>query len=225
MDVSFKDFLPQVLLIVFSVVLGLTLTKRIEKIQERKKANKLVSHLKEEIAWNRNEVLEWMPYHQDLKKAIDSVSKEDAFIQAFEENPLVLHSLAPSGLFNGSINTAAWETAKLSNSMSDIPYPILKDISKVYHQLGITFEPISDMGDMLMRADINAKGKSHGNLFTMSRQLRELVGREYRFLIYCNRVLGDRNGTEGEVIDSLVNLKMEEKRRRAEQKEKEKENG
>ena len=220
MDVTFKEILPQILLIVFSVVLGLTLTKRIETIQTRKKADKLVIHLKEEIAWNRTQVLDWMPYHQKLKTAIDSVSKEPSFISAFEEDLFVLDSLASKGLFNGSINTAAWETAKLSNAMSEIPYTLLKDISKVYNQLGATLDPIGDMGDLLMRSDVNAKGKSKGSLFTLSRQLRELIGREYRFLIYCNQVLGDTNGSDGAVIDSLIDLRIKEKRMKAESQKK-----
>jgi len=186
-----KEYIPQVLLIVFSVVLGLFLSERINKQQEKKMAKQLVSHLKTEVNQWRETMLDWMPYHKDLKNKVDSLRMNDQFIQSFEKNADVFRNLSTQGIFNGTVTSAAWETALLNPAISEISYAQLRDFSKVYTQIDHTTKSLYDVNDLYMDVDINTKGKSRKNLKEFSMLMNEFIGRETRLIFYCNEALGD----------------------------------
>lgn len=186
-----KIYIPQILLIVFSVVLGLYLSEKINQRQDRQMAQQLVSYLKTEVKQCRETMLEWIPYHEKLKITIDSLIKDEAFIKQFEENPNALFYGADKGLFNGDITSTAWETALLNPAISEISYTQLKDFHKVYNQIDITFRPLEDMTDLVFSADFNAPNKSKQNLQVFSSLLWEMIGREKSLIFYCNEVLED----------------------------------
>ncbi len=191
-----KEYVPQVLLIVFSVVLGLFLSEKIKERQDKQMAQQLVSHLKTEIEQCRETMLEWMPYHKNLKHKLDSLRVDDSFIKEFENDPSAIFEVAPRGFFNGKVTSVAWETALLNPAISEISYHQLRDFKSVYNQLDITFfdttlSPMSDIMNLFTDPDFNAPNKSKQNLQAFSMSTQELIGREIDVIIYCNRALGD----------------------------------
>ena len=124
-----KEYVPQVLLIVFSVVLGLFLSEKIKERQDKQMAQQLVNHLNIELKQCREIMLEWMPYHQDFKHKLDSSIVEESFIKNFEQDYSVLFELAPNGFMGEQITSTAWETALLNPAISEISYHQLRDFN------------------------------------------------------------------------------------------------
>jgi len=189
-------YVPQILLIVFSVVLGLFLSEKIKERQDKQMAQQLVSHLKTEIEQCRETMLEWMPYHQDLKNKLDSLRVDDSFIKEFEKDPSAIFKVAPRGFFNGKVTSVAWETALLNPAISEISYHQMRDFKNVYNQLDITFfdgnrSPLQKMMNLALSFDFNSLNKSKQNLQAFSSSTQELIGREIDVIIYCNKALGD----------------------------------
>lgn len=207
----FQEYIPQVVLIVFSVVLGLFLSEEISKRQDKKMAEQLVGHLKKEISHNREEILEWMPYHYKLRNKLDSAIGEEVFIKSFINDPNVLFEHFDRGLFNGTINTAAWETAVLNPAVSEISYEQLTDFSKVYKQIDITYKPLLvRLQDLTTAGDFNASESAAGNLQTLITLIQELAGREYSLLANCNMALGDTLEPQNKIIGRLIKRKRKQ---------------
>ncbi len=200
----FREYVPQILLIVFSVVLGLYLNEKIQSRQDKRMAKQLVDQLRLEIKNNRATIIEWLPYHERAKAVIDSLKTEQKFIDSFVQDSRAIYQAAPRGLFNGELSKSAWETASLNPAMSEISYHNLRAYSKVYSQMDITFQPIEKLSELFLSKDFNAQDQVEHTLFSSSRLFRELIGREYRFLIYCNEALGDTLISQEVFIDSLL---------------------
>lgn len=73
--------LTQIALIVFSVVLGLYLSERIEAYKNKKDAANILSKVKAEVNDNRRIIDYWSPYHQEIKAKLDSLIKEESFVE------------------------------------------------------------------------------------------------------------------------------------------------
>jgi len=201
---AFRLYLPQVLLIVFSVVLGLVLNDAIKKRQDRKMAIKIVNTLKGEIVECRESMLFWQPYHKGCKLKLDSLRKDKNFVSKFIESPTALSTIVPKGIYNGNISMTAWETAKISPVISQIDYKQLRELADVYNQIDVTFSTIGDLSDIVFSSNFNGKDHAESNLQRLSLLLRELIGKEHRLIQNCNKVLGDTMQHPSIVIDSLI---------------------
>ena len=91
MSTTIKQNLTRVILIVFSVVLGLYLSERIEERKQQREARELLAILKAEIQENIVILNEWVPYHQIISRRLDSLAQEPEFIEAFIESKEVFY--------------------------------------------------------------------------------------------------------------------------------------
>ena len=111
-----KQNLTQVVLIVFSVVLGLYLSERIEERKDKQLSENLLSRINSEVKDNRKLVKEWIVYHQKFTKDLDSLSTNEKFIEKFVNNKYTLFELLPeetNGTFMSRLPTNdAWDIAK-----------------------------------------------------------------------------------------------------------------
>ena len=83
MKKSIKENITQLFLIVFSVVLGLYLSERIEENKSKKEAALLLSKITAEVNENRKLLEEWIPYHRQVYSSLDSLIEDDGFVQRF----------------------------------------------------------------------------------------------------------------------------------------------
>ena len=77
---AIKQNLTQVVLIVFSVVLGLYLSERIEERKGKQASDNLLVKIKSEVNENINLVEDWALYHQEIYENLDSLSTDEIFI-------------------------------------------------------------------------------------------------------------------------------------------------
>jgi hypothetical protein len=189
MKKSILSNLTQIFLIVFSVVLGLYLSERIEESKNEKDAKKLLSKIKSEVKDNKILVAHWAPYHKEISIKLDSLSKDEKFIQGFIKDESVLfQKILDRGTFMSTMPTRdAWDIAKSHPLVVNIDYDELIIISRVYNQQKVTFDAATEISKVFLSPDFNSSEKAKVNLKILKSQMREIVSREYQLLEYFNQ--------------------------------------
>ena len=180
-----KDILTQFALIVFSVVLGLYLSERIEERKKRQESEELLATIKSELRDNIKLMEDWVPYHAEIKQKLDSLSKEPAFVQEFIDNRYVLFRLFTRGSFMKKFPTDdAWDIAKSHPLIVNVDYDKLLILSRVYSHQENAFEPGFKMFELLESKDVNVPEDAALNLELLSNRMHELVAREVDVLYF-----------------------------------------
>jgi len=183
---SIVENIKQVLLIVFSVVLGIFLSERIEEQKTEKEATLLLSRIKSEVADNKMLMEKWAPYHQDIVNRLDTLIPNDSFILDFAEDPSTLFKrvLKKGTLMGRMPSSDAWEIAKAHPLTVHFDYDELPILSKIYNQQKMTFEPANKIAEFFYSTDLNEIGKARKNLKEFRNQMGEIVGREKQLMEY-----------------------------------------
>ena len=188
MKKSIIENISQIFLIVFSVVLGLFLSERIEEAKNEKDANKLLSKIKSEVKDNKTLVAHWAPYHKEIAIKLDSLSKDETFIQAFiKDETILFQKILTRGTFMSAMPTRdAWDIAKSHPLIVNFDYDELLILSRVYSQQKVTFDSAYKISEIFLLPDFNSAEKAKLNLNIFRNQMREIVAREYQLLNYFN---------------------------------------
>ncbi len=183
---TFKQYIGQAALIVFSVVLGLYLSERIEERKKRKESEELLTQIKSEVKDNITLLEEFVPYHQEMHRNLDSLSKDSVFIEDFiNDKFLLFEKLLTKGTFMGrSPANDAWDIAKSHPLIMKIDYDKLLILSRIYNQQEGTFEPADEMFELFFSKDVNIEKDAKSNLELMSNRMHELVARETQLMYY-----------------------------------------
>ncbi len=183
---SLTDNLKQLFLIVFSVVLGLFLSERIEERKNEREAAMLLSKITSEVNDNKKLLEEWVPYHRQIVHRLDSLINDETFINDFidDESTLFEAILTEGNLMGSSPSDDAWDIAKSHPLIVHFDYEELLVLSRIYNQQAMTYEPIPKVIELLLSADFNNKEHAKPNLQTFKNQFREVVSREIQLMIY-----------------------------------------
>lgn len=129
---DWKEYLGESLLIIFSVVLALFLSEKINKIHEEQETRQVLRQLRDELINNKKQEEEQYSYHLSVLKNIDSALNNPSFAQQFIHNgEIKLSILAPFGVLLHDMNDVAWQIAKQNNVFAKIDldtYSLLTDI-------------------------------------------------------------------------------------------------
>ena len=180
--------LIQLLLIVFSVVLGIFLSERIEEQKNKAEAAKLLSKVKLEVNDNKELLEYWAPYHGEIAQKFDSLFKSDIFIENFinDKSTLFKEALA-RGTFMGRLPSSdAWDIAKSHPLIVNFDHDELLILSKIYNQQKSTFEPTARISEIFFSPDFNTRENANYNLQKLNNLMQEIVSRETQLIIYFN---------------------------------------
>ncbi len=188
MKKSILNSLGQVLLIVFSVVLGLYLSERIEDRKNELEANKLLQKIKSELVNNKEILAYWVPYHEEILYKVDSLSGNEEFIEEFiRDKSALFEKVLTRGTFMGAApSNDAWDIAKAHPLIVNLEYEELLIISKIYNQQKSTFEPSGKISDLFFSGSVNKRENAKENLEKFRNLLREIVSREFDLVSYYN---------------------------------------
>jgi len=183
--------MPQVLLIVFSVVLGLYLNQKLVDRNEQRQANELLSLVLEEVKTNRAMTADWKPYHDSVKVNFLKLKSDDEFLKEFTINKEILFgTLFTRGAFMRQLpSNSAWEIAKSNPLVSKINFKDMKLLADVYSAQEYVYEPFFKMLDYFNSPGINHKEVAKESLTNMYINFREVVGRENFYLQTCDTAL------------------------------------
>lgn len=203
MNSTIKGNITQFVLIVFSVVLGLYLSERIEDRKTRQESKQLLTTIESEVKDNIRLLKKWSPYHLEVYKNLDSLSNNEEFIQEFVNDKTILFSkLFTRGTFMGRLPASdAWDIAKSHPRIVNIDYDKLVKLSRIYNQQEVSFEPGMEMIELFKSKHVNTKKDAKSNLKLMSNCMRELVALEEQLMYYYNKA--------EETLDLREDSKME----------------
>jgi len=186
-----KQNLTQVILIVFSVVLGLFLSERIEERKDKQLADNLLAKIKSEVNDNRKLVKEWVVYHQAFTKNLDSLATNEQFIREFIGDKFTIFRLLPeetNGTFMGRLpSNDAWDIAKSHPLTVNIDYDKLLILSKIYTQQKLSFEPMVEMFELFKSKDFNIEKNAKSSLNTVLENMYEQISLERQLIYYYDQ--------------------------------------
>jgi len=196
-----KENLTQAILIVFSVVLGLYLSERIEERKNRQKSANLLAVITSEVSDNIKLMEDWASYHQEMCKNLDSLSKNEVFIAGFiKDKSILFKKVVTRRTFMARYPANdAWDIAKSHPLIVNVDYDKLLMLSKVYNQQNATFEPMSEIFELYSSKNVNIEKEAKSNLEFISDRMKELVARELLLMHYYKEAkeifdLPDNNG-------------------------------
>ena len=187
MKQSLANYIIQIALIVFSVVLGLYLNGRFEDLKEKKEASKLLSKIKAEL--NENKILldSWVPYHGEIIEKLDSLSTREQFVQDFTKDKLAIYAAFNRGTIMSDMPAAdTWDIAKSHPIIVNFDYDELLTLSKVYNQQKFTYESIPKLIEFMLSTEFNSKDNAKQNLALFKDKLEDIYGREMQLVNYYN---------------------------------------
>jgi len=150
--------ITQICLIVFSVVLGLYLSERIEDRKNEKEATKLLAKVKSELKENKTLLDEWAPYHREIVNSLDSLSENEKFITNFIRDKSSLYKVFTKGtIMSATPSNDAWDIAKSHPLIVNFEYDVLLILSKLYNQQNISFEGFPKLVEILISTDFNSE--------------------------------------------------------------------
>ena len=184
MKKSLLENIKQLFLIVFSVVLGIFLSERIEERKNEKEAALLLSKIKSEINDNKKLLEYWVPYHQEIVDRLDSLNGDEIFVRNFidDESTLYEEVITRGTIMGSSPAKDAWDIAKSHPLIVHFDYEELLILSKIYHQQGTTYGPVPKIIELFLSADFNSREKAKSNLQTFRNGMREVVSREIQLM-------------------------------------------
>ena len=129
---TWKEYLGESLLIIFSVLFALLLTEIFNNIHEKQHTREILNAVRKELIDNMQKEQEQYQYHLQVLKNIDSALANPAFQHQFINNGIInLDTIAPHGVTIRDLNDIAWQVAKQDNIFSKIDladYGLLTDI-------------------------------------------------------------------------------------------------
>ena len=185
-SIDIGGIITQFVLIVFSVVLGLYLSERIEERKKIQESEELLAKIKAEVKDNIILLNEWVPYHQEIKWKLDSIYNDPEFIEAFVADKFAFFErLLSKGTFMGrSPANDAWDIAKAHPLIVNFEYDKLLILSRIYKQQEMTFEPAMKMIEIFDSKGVNSSQEARANLEVMLNHWHELVAREEQLMVY-----------------------------------------
>lgn len=180
--------LSQLFLIVFSVVLGIFLSERLEEQKNKNEAMKLLSKITLEVNDNKKLLERWVPYHADIAMKLDSLSNNDVFVENFiDDKSTLFREVLTEGTFMGRMPSSdAWDIAKAHPLIVNFDYDELLILSKIYNQMESTFKPTSEISEIFFSSDFNSKESAKPNLQKLNNLMQEIASREHQLMIYFN---------------------------------------
>jgi hypothetical protein len=187
---KFRHFLAEAMLIVLSVLLALFLNEYRSHIKDDKARAKAEENIAQELEKNKEILVEYLPYHQNLLKSLGETIPSDSAVNALiTPMGLDLLELAPRGIMQEFPNSAAWETIRSNSLMSDVNYSLLYALTDTYNQQERTIQVLDGLIDVALSREALDPEQARPTLILLLYQMRELVGRESLLLQKYNESL------------------------------------
>ena len=130
---TWKEYLGECLLIVFSVILALGLTEYFNNLHDKNKANEILRQLRLELISNKQDAQDQYNYHLQVFKLIDSAKANPAFAKKFlDSGKLHFSVIMPQGATLHDLKDEAWQLAKQNDVISKVDYDTYSLLAGTY---------------------------------------------------------------------------------------------
>ena len=180
---TWKNYLFEGALIVFSVMLALFLNQIVENINTSRDKEKAISHITAELQRNLEIVEEWAVIHNRMKSRTDSIiNGQNAELrnQLLDESILNLGVLTGGeSIVNSSLSNTAWETAKATRIINEFEFETVELLTGVYSLQELVFNnTIMKLTDTFFERETHDPELLEGTLLQLQLRFTELVGQE-----------------------------------------------
>lgn len=131
---TWKEYVEECALIVFSVIIALVVTEAINTRHEKQHTREVLHQLREELLENKKNEEEQYKYHQQVLKNIDSALHNPGLAEKFITNgEISLKTIAPDGVLVHDLNDVAWQVAKQNNIFSKLDLSTYGLLTNIYN--------------------------------------------------------------------------------------------
>lgn len=164
-EIEWKEYLIESLLIVFSVLLALFLTERINKSHDRKYTKDLLKNIVIELKKNKTAIIEMQEYNLKVLNKIDSALVDRKIQEAIVSNSeFHLNVIAPNGVLFRYLDDDAWTIAKNNNIISKLDIKSVSVLNKVYEDLERIGKVEDEVAQVIFERNSRDPGQIHSTL-------------------------------------------------------------
>jgi hypothetical protein len=148
---TWKEYLGESFLIIFSVVLAIILTEVINKIHENNQTHEILRELRDELTANKKAEELQYKYHLQVLNNIDSALNNINFQKKiFDSGRFHLYLIAPDGVLLEDLNDVAWQAAKQYNIFSRLDIKTLGLLTDIYNHQQRIIKTEDEIGKVLL---------------------------------------------------------------------------
>jgi hypothetical protein len=165
---TWKEYLGESLLIVFSVLFALLLTEIFNDIHEKQHTREILNAVRTELTDNMKRAQEQYQYHLKVLKNIDSAIANPAFQNQFINNGVLhIEAIVPNGVTYRDLNDIAWQVAKQDNIFSKIHLADYSLLTDIYEQQQRITKVEQEIGNLLLSRESRTAADNRITLILM----------------------------------------------------------
>lgn len=184
MSSTFKRYLGEGLLIVFSVLFALFINKLVDDSKTQDKKEIAISGISNELYRNQAIIQRWKKHHISIQNRTDELLKgkktdlRDS-LESYEYLNLSLLTNEQS-FVDAIITNTAWESAKSTGIISEFDFETTQKLTHVYAMQDVLMDrTLMEIIDLYFDSDSHDLSQLDKTLLLLQLRLSELVGQEY----------------------------------------------
>ena len=183
MKKSFKSYLSEGLLIVFSVLFALFINGVSEDMKMKKQKNIAIENIKRELTKNVKILKNWQSQHKVFDLQVSNLinGKNDSLLNALKKKKYLDFGLITNSksLINSILTDTAWETAKTTSIIAEFDFELIEELTRTYTLQNIVVEKtLGGITALYFSGDSHNLNKINETLLQFNLRFNELVGQE-----------------------------------------------
>ena len=183
MKKSFKNYLLEGLLIVFSVLFALFINGISENLKIQKQKKIAIENIKRELNANVKTLKNWQKEHQIYDQQVSKLinGKSDSLLNALKKKKYLDFALITNSksLINSILTDTAWETAKTTNIIAEFDFELIEELTRTYTLQSIVVEKtLGGITALYFSVDSHNLNNLDRTLLQFNLRFNELVGQE-----------------------------------------------
>ena len=193
---SFRKYLGEAFLIVFSVLFALFINNLAQNHQTKKKKKTALESIRKELHKNAAIVAGWRTEHAAISERLQDLinGKNDSLKnRLLEYENLELRLLTDNkSLIEAILSDTAWESAKSSGIVSEFDFSATQSLTAVYDMQNVmTDETVMKILDLYFDRESHNMDNLMATLYQFGLRFYELVGQEYLMEQLYNNAIKD----------------------------------
>jgi hypothetical protein len=188
MKKSFKNYLAEGFLIVFSVLFALFISGVSDDLKIKKQKRIAIDNIKRELTQNAKVLENWQKNHKIIDRQVSELinGKNDSLLMALKNKKYLDFGLITNSrsLINSILTDTAWETAKTTNIISELDFELIEELTRTYTLQNIVVQKtLGGITELYFSAKTHDLNNLNKTLLQFNLRFNELVGQE-RILEY-----------------------------------------
>jgi hypothetical protein len=165
---TWKEYVGESLLIVFSVLFALLLTEIFNNIHEKQHTREILKAVRTELQDNMHKEQEQYQYHLQVLRNIDSALADPAFQKQFINNGVInLTIIAPQGVSARNLDDIAWQVARQADIFSKLDLSDYSLLTNIYYNQSLINRSEDLIGNLLLSRESRTAADNRITLILM----------------------------------------------------------